>query len=649
MIGGWWPFFWRIAGAVGVRSKIMGIVGGVILLVGTLVIVNMLRDLPVELRHQSEAKGVAIARSLATRGADPVLTGGTYSLYSLAQETRASDDDIVYVYVTDPDGRPLVHTFGEGFPRGLLSLASPAPGERYRAVRLSTSEGRIQDISVPILDGRGGTVHVGMSEARIEAVIAEELRQNVVIVLIVLAIGLAAAYVLATILTRPVSRIVSATEAVGQGDFTLRAPIWAADQIGQLGKAFNRMTEQLAASNEQLLRQNRELAALNETASAISQSRHVKEVHTRSLENVLRVLGLETGWILILDADGGGLRLAHSQGMPEPWVHGDLHPAADECVCAQALDAREPTRLDLRDGCPWLAAGAQESLASTSIIAVPLRAKGRPQGLLTLVLGERDLSAEDLRLLGAIGDQVGVALENALLWEELRRKEEVRGGLLESVITAQEQERLRISRELHDATGQALTSLMVQLRALGEAPDLGTATRMARDLRGLVSSTLDGVRALSADLRPSVLDDLGLVPAIRRYTATFAERNPVRVDLHTQGLDDLRLDSPVETALYRIVQEALNNVARHAEAGSVNLLLERRNSTLVLVIEDDGRGFDVEGTFHGGAPEYSLGLHGMEERTILIGGRFTVESAPGQGTTLFVQAPINGKTVGDRA
>jgi signal transduction histidine kinase len=168
------------------------------------------------------------------------------------------------------------------------------------------------------------------------------------------------------------------------------------------------------------------------------------------------------------------------------------------------------------------------------------------------------------------------------------------------------------------------------------------------ELKAIVADTLDGVRNLAMDLRPSVLDDLGLVPALPRYVRTCQDRHQLAVDFQTVGLEGGRLPAPVETALYRIVQEALTNVAQHANATEVGLLLEVRAGAVVPIVEDDGCGFDATRLIPGESAERWLGLSGMRERAELLGGRLTIESTPGVGTTLFVEVPLE-QDRGDRA
>ena len=213
--------------------------------------------------------------------------------------------------------------------------------------------------------------------------------------------------------------------------------------------------------------------------------------------------------------------------------------------------------------------------------------------------------------------------------------------LLTRLVFAQEDERRRIAREMHDQFGEQLTALSTRIRMLkeacGEAPDV----RVHADALERVAQQLDrDVDHLVWELRPTALDDLGLRAALTNYVHDWSKRVGIAADLHTSGLLDERLPSDAETTLYRIAQEALTNVAKHARARHVDVILERRTDYVLLVVEDDGVGFDPAA---GGGTE-GFGLAGMQERAALVGATLEIESAPDVGTTILVRMTANAPT-----
>jgi two-component system, NarL family, sensor histidine kinase UhpB len=207
------------------------------------------------------------------------------------------------------------------------------------------------------------------------------------------------------------------------------------------------------------------------------------------------------------------------------------------------------------------------------------------------------------------------------------------------IINAQEQERQRIARELHDETSQVLTSLLISLAVLEEAIDAPEARERIADTRGLAHSTLRAIRNLSIDLRPSALDDLGLLPALRWYIKEYEKKCAIEVDFQASGLKE-RLPAEMETALYRIVQEALTNTAKHASAHKVWITLKEDEQQVRARIVDNGRGFDYEGLLKNPGQERGLGLVGMQERAVLLNGTLTIHSSPGRGTSVEVRIPF---------
>jgi signal transduction histidine kinase len=239
---------------------------------------------------------------------------------------------------------------------------------------------------------------------------------------------------------------------------------------------------------------------------------------------------------------------------------------------------------------------------------------------------------QEQRLAEFIGHLAGAALEREGLGQEMRAR----------VVAAQEAERARVARDLHDEIGQAITSVLLGLRLVEtslSAPDLDVEVLLGRlgKVRHVASEALGQVQRLAFELRPTVLDDLGLLPALRRLVDDISGRYDVKVELAAEDLDDgTRLPPEAETTVYRVVQEALTNLGRHAAATTCSVVLVRGPASHVrVVVEDDGVGFDPAAT-----PERGLGLRGMAERAALVGGNVRVMSTPGEGTVVVLEVPV---------
>ena len=456
------------------------------------------------------------------------------------------------------------------------------------------------------------------------------------------------------LVTNRLRQFLDVIQRIKPGDLGARVEVGAHDEIGELAEAFNQMADGLREKErleqkvkehaEELQRQAEKLATLNAIATTVSQSLNLKEVLHSALDEVLELMQLRAGWVVLRDGQEGELRLMASRGLPETVALAHQQCAWDRSSCLHVLAIGRPEASQLAPEPSCAVAKYFQGKGLVFRACVPLKSRERILGVMSLISDSsskvQELTEDTLETLAAIGRQIGIAVENATLCEELRQKEALRRQLLERVITVQEEERKRIARELHDQIGQALTSLIMTLKVLEEAGSLQQARAHIGELRDVVVQILKGVRELALQLRPSVLDDLGLPAALRHYLRGYEDRFRVPVDLQILGLDRERLPPEVETALYRIVQEALTNVARHAQAHSVSVLLEKRGASMKLIVEDDGRGFDVLQVMGSGPHEGNLGLYGMRERASLLGGTLTIESSPGAGTTVFVEIPL---------
>jgi signal transduction histidine kinase len=324
---------------------------------------------------------------------------------------------------------------------------------------------------------------------------------------------------------------------------------------------------------------------------------------------------------------GAGLRIAAADG------EGAADLAAFDSLerdskTGRVLERGRSERIDSLLEDPDVNQDVTRRLGASTGLYVPLLSRERPIGVLVAhdKMGpDPRFSSADLRLAEQFANRAAIAVD-------LSRR--VARDALRRVVSGQELERRRLARELHDETGQALTSILLGLRAVEEAGSPDEMTAAASHLRELVVGTLQDVRRLAVQLRPKALDDFGLVAAVEHLVQTFSEATAIRVDLEAQ-LGEKRLPAEVETTLYRIVQEALTNIVKHAEASTVSVLLVRRNAGATVVVEDNGQGFDPTGL-----REEGMGIVGMRERVELHEGRLTVESTPGSGATLVAEVPL---------
>ncbi len=468
----WGTRAWRVTSSFSIRTKIMGIVVSLTLLLGVFVTWQVRTQMEATLTSELQNRGYSVSGDLALRSVDPILLDDAYALYQLLIDTKQNHPDVAYVFVLDINKEVIAHTFeGDAFPTQLLALVNSGAFEDenggIRHLRFQSNEGVIHDFAAPILQGEIGVVHLGMSENRLHRVINTMTTRIIATTAVVALIGILAAIFLTWILTRPVLELIKTTQAIGDGDLSARTSHLTNDEIGRLALAFNHMVEDLETSQQ-----------------------------------------------------------------------------------------------------------------------------------------------------------------------ALREKEAARTRLLEKLITVQEEERKRIARDLHDGIGQALISLMVNMKVASHIKNPEERQARNNELRLAVADILEQVRLISRELRPSVLDDLGLEAALRVFIEEFTLLYPhITVDLHCELSE--RPSSIVEITLYRIIQEAMHNAARHSGGDTISVILSQRRDRILAIIEDNGQGFDVESARRSG---HSMGLHAMYERAELVGGSLSIESSE-EGVSIYVEAP----------
>jgi len=370
---------------------------------------------------------------------------------------------------------------------------------------------------------------------------------------------------------------------------------------------------------------SRQLESLNEVGNALATETDLDRLLDLVARRLRELLDARLVTVLLPSGDDQ-LRFATVAGDRAELAGATITRSTSKT--GRVLERRQSERADSVLDDPDVDHEAMRLLGARSGLWVPLLVRGRAIGVLAAhdKLGaDVRFTDTDLRLAETFATRAALAVDLS---------ERIAQDALRRVVEAQELERRRLARELHDETGQALTSILLGLKALEERTGDEASRAATQELRSLVVSTLQDVRRLAVELRPTALDDFGLVAALERLTASFAEQTGISVDFQT-ALADERLPEEVETALYRIVQESLTNVVKHARARRVSILLARKEGSVKAVVEDDGRGFDPAEQAGDG-----FGLVGMSERLALLGGRLEVESDADAGTTIAAEVPV---------
>ena len=389
----------------------------------------------------------------------------------------------------------------------------------------------------------------------------------------------------------------------------------------------------------------RNLLAFNKITTAVSHSLDLDTVLSSALEKTLEIMNRNTGGILLWDEERQMLCYRVHHSLSSEYIQAVCLRLGEGIVgtVAQTGEAIlvDDISTDLRVAHPGLIAA--EGLRAFA--AVPLRIKDRVLGVLTIASHDtRKFTAEDIQLLDIVTSQIAIAVENAKLHQEVQRKDESRGELLGEIFSIQEEERRRIARELHDETSQSLASLAVSLEAVAGMLPSGTdeARNRLKKAEQVALDTLDEIHRIIYELRPSLLDDLGLVAAIQWLADNNLTGAGVTLSFKTAGRVR-RLPSKLETTLFRVSQEVISNIARHAHAKNADVTLHFKKGVIVVRIRDDGEGFDVEEAISSKDRPRGLGLLGMKERVELLKGILRISSHSSSGTEVDIEIPIDNE------
>jgi signal transduction histidine kinase len=474
-----------------------------------------------------------------------------------------------------------------------------------------------------------GAVEVRLDQRPFEERFAQGARVSLLLagIPLLLGIGLTIVALRRSVLS-PLAEVSDAAERIGQGDLSVRLPSYRVSELDTVSSTFNDMAERIESQSESLTgsieRLSNDLESMEQIESALVSGAGLREVLTRSAENIGESL----------EATGVGIWRPDADAAEAEW--GEALPSHDEVALAS-------------NGGPGMSsAGPLPGVHEDSEIAwvvTPARRDDKTLAVVGVVWDPpRPLDQEHRDLLTSESGLVAVGVENAELLDRLNKNEQALQALLRKTITAQEEERRRISRELHDETSQVLSALMMNIDLLetqieAQAPGLDGSRARVEAVKSLAEEAARNLDKMMVELRPALLDELGLIAALRWYVAQVGEL--WGRDIAFEGGRMGRLPDHVEVAAFRIVQEAVGNAVRHAQASTVSVHVFAQDRTLHLIVVDDGVGFDVAGvTARAGAGE-AVGLMGMRERAELAGGTLRIESAPGRGTTVTAELPLD--------
>jgi signal transduction histidine kinase len=458
-----------------------------------------------------------------------------------------------------------------------------------------------------------------------------------------------------TVLRRPVHSwtLVSVAQSAlraRQRQYQVRDYLWDRERYAEeLEKRVAERTAELTYANGILAEQievrekaQGQLEELNRIAAAVSASLETGEVKETLARMLREEVGVPAGAILAYEPLRDRLLLRESWGL-SPAAQGDLKAVTvtgsifERCI--SKMERVEYPHIDRRDWAePWLA--EMVGCGWRHWLCVPLVAQGRVQGVLIVLNEEPTMNEAQQRFFLTVGQQAGVAIANARLYAEVLARGERLQQLAQQIISIQERERHRVSRELHDEAGQALTALLFSLAMLKETvrdnpeqaySNIDVAVKLTGD-------TMEQIRSLAHAMRTPSLDVLGLDATLAGLCQEFSRRTGLAISY--SGTELPELPEMVSISLYRMAQEGLTNVARHAAATTVAVTLEQNDGKVVLTIEDDGVGFEAAGVLH--KPAAGIGLSGLNERMETLGGRLEITSREGRGTRLRAVVPVEG-------
>jgi signal transduction histidine kinase len=391
--------------------------------------------------------------------------------------------------------------------------------------------------------------------------------------------------------------------------------------------------------------QQPEVLVLSRISAALSGLWDLDAILGVGLDNTLNIMNGTIGEVLLIDENTGELSHVVHRGLSKEFLE-KVRVNVGEGITGSVAESGKAILLEDISSDPRVA--HRDMVTSEGLkayICVPLRARDKVLGVLNVASRvPRKFTTSDMHLLYAIGDQLGIAIEHARLYERLRKARERLRKLARQNLEAEEEERRRIARELHDETSQSLSGIALQLQALIEMASISGKENPEyvaglKKVQALTVQVHKEVSRLISNLRPALLDTLGLVPAVRQYAETRLHPLEMEVSVDTKGTE-MRFPPEVEATFFRFIQGAVGNIAQHSKAKKATIVLEYKPQEFALTITDNGQGFDVSEITDVEESGRGRGLFSMRERVGFLGGTSGIESEIGKGTVVWARVPI---------
>jgi PAS domain S-box-containing protein len=557
------------------------------------------------LENELTRRGLALASELAQFSVRPIINNDLPTLRRFIIYTM-KQDYVLYAIVLDPHGRVLMHSdlaeVNKTYKDNLSLTAVNSNETGFTDIYLSKNEGQQKDIidmfvPIAIAGVRLGTVRLGYSHMAVEKQMAKARQQILLIGLLTAASGGVVAFMLATFISAPIKRITNATEKVAHGNMNSQLTIKRNDEIGTLASAFNKMTEDLQKTTVSKDYFDNIIESMNDTLVVVSVDGKIKDINKATCE-----------------------LLEYSE---DELVGRDIHliiPEEEEILSSSG----------------FLSILGQSTLVNREIKYLAKSGKRIPMLFSAAVLKSKEEKVEGVVCIARD------ITERKHIEEALRRSEGELRFLSSQLLKAQEEERRRLSIELHDELGQDLMVLKLKMRAIQERMHDESVSLKGEcdEVISYINEVAENVRRISRDLSPSILEDLGLTAAIRWLVEAFSKHSNIESLLDMTDIDNL-FSHEGQITIYRIIQECLTNVAKHSHATSAAISIKKMDEDVIFTIEDDGKGFHMQEAFMRDPGMKGLGLATMHERIRMLGGSIYIMSDEGTGTKIFFSIPLS--------